>query len=355
MARRLQFSRLATVSIITAVLGLIITIIFALNGHGYWSLAWGSVISSVLRTALLCSLSPFFPQRWQRGVGTLKLLRFGASLTGANILNFINRNLDSVLIGRFCGTELLGLYDRAYKMLLWPTSNIRDPIMRVAFPAMSRLQGQPAELRDYFLKGCALIAFLSMPLVAFLGVTAAPVVELALGTKQDWSGVVPIFSVLAFIAFLQPVTGFVGNLLIALGQGRRYFYFNLMGTVTNCVTFPIGVYFGGPLGLAVAYVIGANVTYYPRLVYGFRKTPVRFSDFARAWLLPAGLSLVSAAVAFPIVRLLGGHHILVQISASGLVFALGCGVPFYMKYRVFIKSVLSKLAARCFSRGREPC
>ncbi len=58
-------------------------------------------------------------------------------MTGANIFNFLSRNLDNILIGKVWGSVALGLYDRAYKLLLFPLRQVNNPIQRVMEPALA--------------------------------------------------------------------------------------------------------------------------------------------------------------------------------------------------------------------------
>ena len=47
------------------------------------------------------------------------------------ILNFANRNVDNVLIGRYISDAALGFYSLAYRMLLLPIQQINAPRHRV--------------------------------------------------------------------------------------------------------------------------------------------------------------------------------------------------------------------------------
>ncbi|MCK4860242.1 MAG: oligosaccharide flippase family protein, partial [Candidatus Omnitrophica bacterium] len=49
--------------------------------------------------------------RWQR---VKELLGFGLNLTGFSFVNYFNRNLDNLLIGKFLGPASLGFYNLAY-------------------------------------------------------------------------------------------------------------------------------------------------------------------------------------------------------------------------------------------------
>jgi len=91
------------------------------------------------------------------------MLKYGGTLTLNNLIVYIAFNTDKVLLGRVCGAEALGIYGRAYQLINLPTDNLHSAIGAVAFPALSRLQNNPAKLRSYFLKGYSLFLSLIMP------------------------------------------------------------------------------------------------------------------------------------------------------------------------------------------------
>ncbi len=62
------------------------------------------------------------------------LLLFGFSVTGANVITSLSRNVDQILIGWMWGPTVLGLYERAAKLLLVPLNNINIPLYSVAPP-----------------------------------------------------------------------------------------------------------------------------------------------------------------------------------------------------------------------------
>jgi polysaccharide transporter, PST family len=118
-----------------------------------------------------------------RGSGIREMLRLGSNVTGFNMINYFHRNLDNMLIGRVWGAQQLGLYSRAYSLLMLSINNLRVPLNAVAFPTMSRLQSQPDKFRTYYVKYCSLLAFAYMPVVSFLFVSSNRIVNLLLGSQ----------------------------------------------------------------------------------------------------------------------------------------------------------------------------
>ena len=93
----------------------------------------------------------------------------------------MNRSADTVLIGWYWGAGPLGLYSRAYNLLMLPVRQLGIPARSVAVPAFSRVQGDPERLARYYLRTANSIMWITAPIFGFLFVAAEPVIVLTLG------------------------------------------------------------------------------------------------------------------------------------------------------------------------------
>lgn len=293
MQRELRFGRKAIAVNVGALVAFGVTAVLAARGHAYWSLAWGQISGSLVTTLLLILLSPFRPGLWSRRAGMRSILAFGANVTAFDIVNYFHRNLDNILIGRFWGPDALGCYSRAYSLLMLPINNIRGPINAVGFPALSRLKHQPEAFRSYYKKIACILALTSMPITAFLFVAAEPVIEIALGPR--WSGITPIFSILASVGFVQPVITLWGVVVLSRGMGRRYLHLGMFNTGASVVGFLSGIHWGA-VGIATGYSLATYLTAYPILQWAFRGTPLRFNDFLSVTIRPFLASITSVVL-----------------------------------------------------------
>lgn len=312
MQRNFQFGRRAICGISGALTTLVTSIYMAWSGYGYWSLACGTIAGASVTTTLLFLLSPFRPGLWTRGAGIASMLKFGANVTAFDFINYFSRNLDNILIGRVWGAAPLGLYSRAYQLLMFPIYNLRAPITSVAFPALSSLQGQPERYRSYYVKTSHLLAFLSMPTVSFLAIASDSLVYLALGPK--WAEVATLFSILALVSFIQPVSSLRGVVLLSLGLSHRYLVWGIASMVVVSTGFLIGVQWG-PRGVAISYCVSVYTLLYPTLSYIFKGTPLRPLDFFRSIFRPATASIAAFTTMWMTAKpaLSQSHHLITFI------------------------------------------
>lgn len=293
LQRKLQFKKKAIAEVSGAVVSVAISIVLAVAGWRYWALAWGTLAGALVTTTFYFTFSGFIPSSPRGAKGTRELLGFGAHVTGFELVNYFHRNLDNVLIGRFWGAIELGFYSRAYQMMMLPITSLRTPINAVAFPVLSKLKESPEEFRKYYRNIASLLAFISMPLMAFLTVNTQDVVVVALG--DDWIAIAPIFMLLGITGFIQPVASLRGLVMLSLGRSGRYLSWGVVNALTVSVAFCIGTFWGS-VGVAAAYAISNYLILYPSLVFAFKDTPLRSLDFFDTTALPAVASLVSAGV-----------------------------------------------------------
>lgn len=299
--RQMRFGKMAVIRVSAIFAGFVAAVVVALCGGTYWALVANSVTTSLWATGGFWIASGFRPGPPRLRTGVRRMVRFGANVAGFDIVNYFHRNMDNILIGRFWGPVQLGLYSKAYALLMLPMSNLRFPLGRVAFPVLSRLQNDPLKFRSYFLKYCSLLAFVTMPVVAVLYACSANAIRLILGPR--WIGATELFSILALVSFIQPVASLRSTVLTSLGRGGRLFKWGLYNAIATVASFFCGIAWGAK-GVAIAYCIATYAILHPTLVYAFRDTPVRPADFYRSLARPAFSSLVMCLLSLWAVNLL---------------------------------------------------
>jgi PST family polysaccharide transporter len=171
----------------------------------------------------------------------------------------------------------LGLYAKAYQLLLLPIDQINSPISAVALPVLSRLNDSPERYREAYLRILEKIAIITMPLMAFMIATSDWLVLLLLGPK--WTGVSRIFALLAIAGFIQPVCSTTGWLFLTQGRPHHMFQWGLIGSSIIVVSIAVGLPWGA-VGVAMSYSLGFACVTAPLLFWFVgRSGPVRARDF----------------------------------------------------------------------------
>jgi len=293
MQRALRFSSVAVRDAVAQGIAVAVAVGLALGGAGLWSLVALYVTAATVRTVaawLLCSWRPSMPRI--RVPGLRSLLRFGRDVTGFQLVNYAARNADNVLIGRFLGAEALGLYGRAYSLVLVPFQQITQPLGPPTIAALSRMREQPDRFRGAYRRILSTAALAGLPLVALMAVLADPGVRLVLGPQGEAATI--IFQVLAIAAGGQVVSSTTGWLYLASERTGAMVRWALWTRPVIVLGFAVGLYWG-PAGVAASYAVVTLALLAPGMANAARGTAVRAHDWLLAAAAPAVVALGAAA------------------------------------------------------------
>ncbi len=335
LRRQMRFKALAAIQVAVLVVGVSVGIAAALAGAGVWALIYyliASAFANAVAVWLVCAWRPGLPRR---GSGVRGMLAFGGNLTGFKFVNYFARNLDNLLIGKVWGTAQLGLYSKAYALLLLPVRQITGPVSAVAIPTLSRLQDDPERYRRYFLKAVSLVAGLTMPAVAFMILMSDEIVLLALGNQ--WAEAAPIFRMLGVAAIVQPTVSTCSWLYISNGRADRMLRWGVFSSVILVGSFLIGLPYGA-IGVATSYALCMLLLTFPSMWYASRPTPVPVGGIVAAMWHPA-LATASTGVV-----LAGFTNGLPRYSTGVSGLMLG----------VAITSIVYLLVSSALARGAPP-
>lgn len=293
LRRQMRFATLSIIEIFSQAAGIVAAIFLAWQGASFWALVWMNItnkIFNVLGVWLSLRWVPGLPVR-NSGIGSF--IKFGGNLTAGNFLNYCMRQLDKILIGAVWGAGSVGLYSKAYQLLMLPIRQINGPMGAVAIPALSRLQNEPERFRHYYCKGISLMTSIGMPIVAFTFVEADKLVLLFLG--DQWVAVTPLFRALAPSAFIGTFNVVFGWIFIPLGLVERQLRFLAASTVITIFSFLVGLPWGA-YGVALAFSIQAVLKRIPQIIYTFHGTPLKLGDLGKILWQPAITSVGAAFI-----------------------------------------------------------
>ena len=346
ITRRMGFSRMAVIESVAALAGLGAAILWAYLSRSYWALFVGGL------TTMTCSSLGFWASsRWRPGLprwvtGTRGMVNFGAGITGFNFTNFIARNLDQVLIGRYWGNQELGLYDRAYRLLLFPIQQITFPLAKVMVPALSRMSEEPDRYRRAYLRVAPLLLFVALPGVAVAIAFADVLIPLALG--EQWQDSARIFQALGFAGLLQPLNSPAGWLFISQGRTREFLHWGVFAALTTTAAILLGLPYGA-FGVAVAYAVHEYLRTPLLWLYIGRKGPVAARDILQATLPFVLGAHVSLVLLWVVHSHSGGNPWLALIGATGLSYAtVTCTAALFKSGRLTIFELTSRVKQMVF-------
>jgi PST family polysaccharide transporter len=323
LLRKMQFASLTLINLISTFLSIVVAVLLALKGYGFWALVWREVARNVffaVGTWLACPWVPGFPRR-NSDIG--QMMKVGGDVTAFNLITFFTDNLDYVLIGKFFKADALGLYKQGTQLALLPVGFLTEPVNTVAPPALRMLQEETVRYREYYKKILSSLTFVNMPMMVFLFMYAQEIILMLLGSK--WNGAVFFFKAFAVAGFIRPAIGTAGFVMITCGKTRRYLFVGLINSLSIIIGIAIGLIWGAE-GVASGHVIANYALFLPVAYIAFRNTPVTVSLFVTS-ILPSvlcsivmGLVLQVFCLLFPINNEI--YAIIVALPIAGVSYLL---------------------------------
>ncbi|MBG0784872.1 MAG: lipopolysaccharide biosynthesis protein [Anaerolineaceae bacterium] len=262
LRRNFRFRALMISEFVSYFIGsIVVGIPLALFGFGVWSLVISSIVQSLL-LSLITYLYVRNPIRPKLSKDLVKpLLSYGGRVSIISFLEYLNYNLDTMMIGRFLGEAVLGLYNRAYTLVSLPAEKITTSMTRVLFSSFSEIQTDYSRVNKVYGFSIEIIAAILIPLTSSIGGSAREITLVILG--NNWNEAIPVLRVVpVFITFslLNSITGVlfealgwlnekititIIRLVILIGVILYTLQFGLTGIVTGicCVVIPYYFFF----------------------------------------------------------------------------------------------------------------
>ena len=315
LEKELEFNTLAKIDISVAILSTIIGITLAVLGFGVWSLVSQTLSTVTITSIFLWNFSKWRPE-FLFSLNYLKTVSsFSLNISAFNILNYIVRNADNLLVGRFLGSQALGYYSLAYRLMLFPIQNIAGLIGKVLFSILSKIQNDDFRIKKVYLKTVSVICLITFPLVICIFVLAEPLVITFLGEK--WKPIIKLLMILSPLGILQSVAITVGYIYQIKGRTDWLFRWGLLTSILAIISFFIGLPWGVN-GVAISYTIYYLVLFYPCLAIPFNLINLSFNEFIKIIWRPICINFVMLAVLLSFRNLL----IFLNISTSLTIYIL---------------------------------
>ena len=236
---------------------------------------------------------------------------------------YVAYNLDKVLLGRFCGAEVLGTYGRAYQLVNIPTENLNAAVGGVAFSALSRLQNDPPRLRSYFLKGYSLVLSLTIPITIACILFGSDIVFVVLGSK--WMPAAPLLKLMAPTIFVFALINPLSWLMFSSNLAGRSLRIALVIAPLVVVGYLIGLPYGSK-GVAIGFSATMTILAIPVSVWAVRGTAVSPQDLwtaaSRALLSGVAAAAMSLIAQSAMDRSLSPYpRLVIEVSLLSLVYA----------------------------------
>lgn len=337
LQKEMRYDLINKIDVSIVLLSGALSVYLAFAGWGVMSLVYQSLFSQILRVPILFITTKWKPKFIYNKNSIKELFSYSAYLSGFNIINYWARRSDDLLIGKFMGAESLGIYSRAYGLMLMPITQVISLVSNVMFPALSSIQNDKERVKRIFLNVIQILAFITVPMMIGLIAVADNFILGIFGNK--WAEVIPIIQILAFVGVLQTIGNPSGWIYTSQGKTDWMFWWGVFGSGSVIIAIVIGVIIGSIYSVAIAYLIINIILAYPVIAIPGKLINMKFTEVYKSVLPILLTSIFMAAVVFLLGQILPSNlpkslKLVLQVIIGVLIYF---SIMWYFRIESFTK------------------
>lgn len=257
LQRDLRFRSFAVRRLVATAAGGGCGLALALAGGGVWSLVVQNLVQGVVGVVTLWTISTWRPRLAVSGRHFREMLGFGGNVVGIEMLRFLGRRGERLLIGAVLSPVALGYYTVAMRFPEILAESFTRSIGRVAFPVFSRLQDDGDRQVRALHAAARLATAVSAPAFVILAVMAPEAVPVLIGAK--WESAVVLVQLLALQGLVRSQLAFTGSIVMAAGRPSLMLGRTVIETVVKFAALAVAITHG-ITAVAVAVVATTYAT-----------------------------------------------------------------------------------------------
>lgn len=260
-----------------------IAILLAYNGAKYYSLVWQAIIYAVITFFWNIAITRLHFKFRFKYSSVSKILSYSSYNFGFDFLEYFVRNMDSFLTGKFMGSAMLGYYNKAYSLMLYPVVYLTNVIATVLHPILSDYQNDKEFIWRKFISVFKVLSLLGAFISVFCFFSAKEIVYILYGEK--WNLSIPCVQMLSISVWFQMTSTSYDGIYRSLGKTRLLFDtaiifvpVQLACIIVGCLSRNLIILSGA---VTLAYVLKFLITTNSLVKFGFGKSP--FSIYKILW------------------------------------------------------------------------
>ena len=254
LERKLEFNKWVIPQIAENIIFNLTAVTLAWKGFGVTSYTVAVLLSGFIGLLITYIVQPWLPGIAFSVKSFKSVLKFGIPYQANTLLAMVKDDGMILFLGGVLGPSGVGFLGWAQKWAYAPLRFFMDQVIKVTFPAFSRLQGNKKELSDLVTKSIFFICFLVFPSLVML-VLLAPILVEIIPKYIKWNPALFALSILSITSALAAVTTPLTNTLNAIGKIPLTFKLMVMWTTLTWIFVPLLAVLFGLNGAALGFTL----------------------------------------------------------------------------------------------------
>ena len=256
LERELDFRRLVIPQIVEVFLFYLIAVALAMAGYGIRTFTFAVLVRGVAGLVVMYIVRPWIPAFGIHRESARQILSFGGPFQMNSALALVKDDLFILFLGKILPYSQVGYIGWAKKWSEAPLRLIMDSIVKVTFPAYSRLQQHPEKLARAVEKALFFLTLLIVPISLGMAFSVEPLIDL-FPQYGKWEPALTSFYLFVFASGVAGLSTPLINALNAIGKITITLRFMILWTVLQWLLAPILIQQIGYDGFAYAVAIMA--------------------------------------------------------------------------------------------------
>jgi len=319
ISKRMQFKKLFLSSLGAIILSGIVGIVLAYKGFGVWALVLQQLTNQFSITVILWFTVKWRPKlifSFERIEG---LFSYSWKLLVSSLIDTIDKNLRSLIVGKIYSPATLGFYNRGDQFPQLIVSNINGSIQSVMLPALATEQNNRQRVKEMVRRSIKTSSFLVFPMSIGLAVVSESLVKILLTDK--WLPCVPFLQIFCFSYALWPIHTANLQAINALGRSDIFLKLEIIKKIMGLIILFVSMFFGVyaiAVGTLVSGIISTLINAYPNiklLNYSYKD---QWKDIMPSFILSLLMGIVAYSIQW--VNMSAWLTLIVQIFIGTIIY-----------------------------------
>ncbi len=259
-----KFLLLSTAEVLAELISLIISILLYSLGFGLEALASKLICVPIFRFVFYyvssSKTSIGRPKFGKKPGSIFSLFDFAKFQIAFNIVNFFSRNLDTLLITKYFGLQVVGFYDKSYQVMRYPLQLFTFAINPALQPILTKYKDQPRYVSSAYYSVILKLSVIGIFVSFLLFYGASEVIFIMFGSQ--WTQASTYLAIFSVSVPLQMVLSSTGGIFQSFGKAKSQFYCGLFSSLINVTMIIIGVLLEDLVILCKLVVFGYVINYF---------------------------------------------------------------------------------------------
>lgn len=263
-------------------------------GYSYYALVWQAILFAIVSFVWNYATTRIKLKIKFKISSIKKIFSFSVFQMGYSIINYLSKNIDNIVISRGFGAGALGIYDKAYKLTLYPQNNLTNVITPTLHPILSDYQNDKIYIYEKYMRVVKILSLLGMFIGLFCCFASKEIIYVMFSDKFAQS--VPCLAWLSLSIWAQVITASSQAIFQSAGNTKTMFISGLFTTALTAAAVAAGALTGGIVEISMYLMIAFNLNFFITYFILTKHTlGVSYRGFLESFIPDVLIALMAAA------------------------------------------------------------